>query len=111
MAGLAPVSTGGATVTGYRVRAYKMNRQHRVVAAYTTGYLRPSARGLTLSLPKGRYSFRVLAYNERAIRCYRRCGFVEEGRERQAVLVDGSWHDDVVMGILERDVPPPDARS
>ena len=46
---------------------------------------------------------RVLAYNTRAIRCYRGCGFVEEGREREAALVDGHWHDDVIMGILARE--------
>ena len=50
-----------------------------------------------------RVDLRVLAYNTRAIACYRACGFVEEGRERQAALVDGTWHDFVVMGILESD--------
>ena len=33
-----------------------------------------------------RIDLRVLAYNTRAIRCYLRCGFVEEGRERQIRL-------------------------
>jgi [ribosomal protein S5]-alanine N-acetyltransferase len=50
-----------------------------------------------------RVDLRVLAYNVRAIRCYRRCGFVEEGREREAVLVAGERHDDIVMGILARE--------
>ena len=50
-----------------------------------------------------RVSVRVLAYNERAIRCYAKCGFIEEGREREAALVDGVWHDDVIMGVLDRD--------
>ena len=53
-----------------------------------------------------RVDLRVLAYNTRAIACYRACGFVEEGRERQAALVDGTWHDFVVMGILESDCRP-----
>lgn len=44
---------------------------------------------------------RVLDFNQRAIACYRRCGFVEEGRERECVLLDGAWHDDVIMGLLE----------
>jgi ribosomal-protein-alanine N-acetyltransferase len=48
-----------------------------------------------------RIDLRVLAYNTRAIQCYTRCGFVEDGRERDAVLVDGAWHDDVIMSILE----------
>jgi RimJ/RimL family protein N-acetyltransferase len=47
-----------------------------------------------------RVSVRAVAYNARALRAYQKCGFVEEGREREAALVDGKWHDDVIMGIL-----------
>ncbi len=50
-----------------------------------------------------RVSLRVLAYNERAIRCYLACGFVVEGREREAALVGGERHDDVMMGVLARE--------
>jgi RimJ/RimL family protein N-acetyltransferase len=48
-----------------------------------------------------RLRLRVLRYNHRAIRCYEKCGFVPEGVERESALVDGAWHDDVLMGILE----------
>jgi RimJ/RimL family protein N-acetyltransferase len=51
-----------------------------------------------------RIGLRVLAYNERAIRCYLKCGFVIEGRERESALVDGAWHDDVMMGLLATDL-------
>ncbi|GGL52084.1 GNAT family N-acetyltransferase [Wenxinia marina] len=47
-----------------------------------------------------RVDLRVLAFNERAIRCYLACGFVHEGTEREAALIDGTWHDDLIMGIL-----------
>ena len=50
-----------------------------------------------------RVSLRVIAYNTRAIRCYLACGFVEEGREREAAHVAGEWHDDIIMGVLVRD--------
>jgi [ribosomal protein S5]-alanine N-acetyltransferase len=50
-----------------------------------------------------RVGLKVFAVNERAIHCYRRCGFVEEGREREAGYVDGRWHDDVIMGVLARE--------
>jgi [ribosomal protein S5]-alanine N-acetyltransferase len=50
-----------------------------------------------------RIGVRVLAYNIRAIRCYSACGFIEEGREREAALVAGEWHDDIIMGLLSRD--------
>jgi RimJ/RimL family protein N-acetyltransferase len=48
-----------------------------------------------------RISIRVLAYNERAIRAYAKCGFKVEGRERETAFVDGQWHDDIMMGLLE----------
>ena len=44
-----------------------------------------------------RVILRVVAYNERAIRCYRACGFVETGRDSNAVSIDGQLHDDVWM--------------
>jgi RimJ/RimL family protein N-acetyltransferase len=47
-----------------------------------------------------RVDLRVITYNERAIRCYRRCGFVEEGRTRDSAFVDGTYHDDILMAIL-----------
>lgn len=47
-----------------------------------------------------RVGLRVIAYNERAIRCYRACGFQEEGRLREAVFVDGERYDDILMSVL-----------
>ena len=41
--------------------------------------------------------------NERAIRCYRACGFIVEGRRRECAHVDERRHDDVFMGVLPRD--------
>lgn len=42
----------------------------------------------------------TLARNERAIRCYRSLGFVEEGRLRQHEYSNGTYDDVVCMGIL-----------
>jgi len=50
-----------------------------------------------------RVDLRVLAFNGRAIRCYERCGFVREGRERESAWVGGGWADDVLMSILEHE--------
>jgi RimJ/RimL family protein N-acetyltransferase len=50
-----------------------------------------------------RINLRVLAYNSRAIRSYEKCGFMIEGREREAGFVDGAWYDDLIMGILDRE--------
>jgi RimJ/RimL family protein N-acetyltransferase len=50
-----------------------------------------------------RIELRVLAFNHRAIACYKKCGFVEEGLERDSALIGGEWHSDVLMGILEQE--------
>jgi RimJ/RimL family protein N-acetyltransferase len=88
--------------------------EHDRRARYAIGILDGSllGRGLgqdvTLSVLKfafedlglHRVELRVLAFNERAIGCYRRCGFIEEGRERESVRIGDEWHDDVIMGVL-----------
>ena len=51
-----------------------------------------------------RISVRVLAINERAIRSYQKCGFQIEGRERETAFIDGKWHDDLIMGLLEHEL-------
>lgn len=45
----------------------------------------------------------VYSYNERAIRSYTSVGFREEGRRPETAFHGGSWHDEVLMGILEHD--------
>ena len=70
-------------------------------AEVTQAVLRYGFRDLKLH----RIDLRVLAFNARAIRCYLRCGFAEEGRERESAFIGGQWHDDVIMGILEHEAP------
>lgn len=41
--------------------------------------------------------------NERAVRCYRACGFVEEGRLRQQIYIGGEYVDQLYMGILREE--------
>lgn len=45
----------------------------------------------------------VLASNAAAIGSYRRLGFVEEGRRREACWVRGRYEDEVGMGLLRSD--------
>lgn len=45
----------------------------------------------------------VFEFNERAIRAYRRCGFVIEGRSRESIFRDGRWWDEIAMSVLESD--------
>jgi ribosomal-protein-alanine N-acetyltransferase len=50
-----------------------------------------------------RIELRVLAYNQRAMRCYEKCGFKREGVLRDSVLIAEQWEDDVMMSILKDD--------
>ncbi len=55
------------------------------------------------------------AANGRAIRAYKACGFVEEGRMREHVWLGGRYVDNVLMGVLrgewERGAVDDDARE
>jgi RimJ/RimL family protein N-acetyltransferase len=53
----------------------------------------------------------TLATNERAIRSYRACGFVEEGRLRQHFYHDGEYVDAVLMGLLRNEWDARDPRG
>ena len=48
-----------------------------------------------------RVGLAVFAFNERAIRAYRKVGFVVEGRAREAIWRDGRFHDEIQMSVLE----------
>ena len=45
----------------------------------------------------------VLDVNARAIACYKKCGFKEIGRRREANFTNGKYHDIVSMDILARE--------
>lgn len=42
----------------------------------------------------------VYEFNERAQACYKKCGFVGEGRLRQNIYQEGRYWDTITMGIL-----------
>lgn len=48
-----------------------------------------------------RVELSVFDFNERAIRCYRKCGFQLEGSRRQALYREGEYHDVLLMSILK----------
>jgi RimJ/RimL family protein N-acetyltransferase len=48
----------------------------------------------------GRVYLGTLATNSAALACYKKVGFVEEGRLRQHAWVRGEYVDEVVMGLL-----------
>ena len=42
----------------------------------------------------------VYSFNDRARRCYEKCGFTVEGVLRREVYASGQYHDMIMMGIL-----------
>jgi RimJ/RimL family protein N-acetyltransferase len=50
-----------------------------------------------------RVALSVFAFNERAIRAYRKLGFVVEGQSREAIWRDGRFADELQMSILEHE--------
>jgi hypothetical protein len=50
-----------------------------------------------------RIALYVFEFNERAIRAYRRCGFMVEGRSRESIWRDDRWWDELAMSVLESD--------
>jgi RimJ/RimL family protein N-acetyltransferase len=50
-----------------------------------------------------RVGLTVFEFNTRALRAYEKCGFVVEGRARQAIFRDGRFWDEIHMSILLED--------
>ncbi len=42
----------------------------------------------------------VFSFNKRAQACYKKVGFIETGRKRQAHFIDGQFHDIILMDIF-----------
>ena len=45
----------------------------------------------------------VLSCNPRAIACYKKCGFKEYGRRREACYLNGKYYDRISMDILKKE--------
>lgn len=50
-----------------------------------------------------RIGLQTYAFNTRALAAYQKAGFREEGRRREVVFHDGSFHDEVHLGLLEHE--------
>jgi len=47
-----------------------------------------------------RVYLRVQSYNTRALKCYEKCGFIQEGVLRHHCFTRGKHYDELLMGIL-----------
>lgn len=53
-----------------------------------------------------RVHLRALASNAGGLACYRKVGFVEEGRRRESAWVRGHYEDEIEMGLLRSEWTP-----
>lgn len=72
---------------------------------YGTDAIRTLLRFAFQEMNFHRIYLRVNADNERAQRCYRKCGFVHEGTLREAVFSGGRWRDQHLMAVLAHEFP------
>ena len=42
----------------------------------------------------------LISFNERALKCYKKCGFKEYGRRRKSKFINGKYYDTIEMDIL-----------
>jgi len=55
-------------------------------------------------------SLEVIDFNQRAIKCYEKCGFKYVGRKRQAIFMAGIYHDLLIYDIVTSDFNSPYVR-
>src|SRR3972149_5295815 len=70
---------------------------------YGTDAVRTALRFAFQEMNLNRVWLRTFEFNERAAACYRRCGFREEGRQRQHLFKRGRYWDAILMGILREE--------
>lgn len=45
----------------------------------------------------------LMSFNQRALKCYKKCGFNETGRIRENKFINGRYYDTIIMDILENE--------
>jgi RimJ/RimL family protein N-acetyltransferase len=45
----------------------------------------------------------LMRFNERALKCYKKCGFKENGKIRENKFINGKYYDTIAMDILENE--------
>ena len=71
---------------------------------WNRGYGQDSIKALLkhlfMDMAAHRIELEVLDFNARAIQCYIKCGFIEEGKKRKTCFSYGEYRDVIIMGIL-----------
>ena len=50
-----------------------------------------------------RISLQLMSFNERALKCYQKCGFKQTGILREDTFINGKYYDSICMDILENE--------
>lgn len=109
------IEASGALVGGLRLHTINYSDKRAQIAI---GIVDPAALGKGIgtaamrllathafdTMGLHRLGCRVLDFNDRAVAAYEKVGFVVEGREREAALIGGKWHDDLILGLLAQDL-------
>jgi RimJ/RimL family protein N-acetyltransferase len=70
---------------------------------YGTDALRTLLRFAFDEMNMNRVELTVYDFNERGQAAYRKAGFAEEGRRREAIYTEGAYHDLIVMSVLHHE--------
>ena len=70
---------------------------------YGQDSIRVLLKYLFMDMAAHRVELEVLDFNLRAIQCYRKCGFIEEGKKRKTCFSNGNYRDIIIMGILREE--------
>lgn len=70
---------------------------------YGTDAMRVLVRFIFNEMNIHKVKLMVYAFNERAIKSYKKCGFVVEGVKRDEIFKNGKYHDELEMGLLRDD--------
>lgn len=55
------------------------------------------------SVGLNKVELRLNSGNNRALICYKKCGFKLEGRKKQQTFYKGKYEDELIMGVLKKD--------
>lgn len=70
---------------------------------YGTDAMRTLIKFIFNEMNINKIKLNVYSFNERAVKCYEKCGFKKEGVLRQEIYREGKYHDEFIMAILREE--------
>lgn len=70
---------------------------------YGTDALKTLISFIFMEMNVNKVKLTCYSFNDRAIKSYKKCGFIIEGVLRQEIYKGGIYHDKIIMGILRKD--------